>query len=234
MSRAIFDLDAEALEKAAPPSVPFRYLLEFALDGETPGRVLNDEAVRALIPFLRGPGTIVELGGSGDWYKNFIPGQKYEVTNFSGPCDRIVDMTAMPYEDASVDAFLSMFALEHVYDYQVAIDESYRCLKPGGRMLLAVPWMYYYHGAPDDYFRFSVSALDRMLNKFKILKKHSFGNRDLLVCQLFHEKRALGHRSSALVMHMRRLMMLPVLIAGLLRDQQDPVYAITQLYLCEK
>src|SRR3954470_19112666 len=125
MAHAIFDLDSEAIARAAPPRVTLRYMLDFPLDGETPGRVLNDQAMRTLMPFLRGPGTVVELGGAGDWYRNFMPGQNYEITNFVEPCDRIVDMTAMPYADDSVDAFLSMFALEHVYDYQAAIDESY-------------------------------------------------------------------------------------------------------------
>jgi len=143
-------------------------------------------------------------------------------------------MTAMDYADNEVDAFLSMFALEHIYEYQKSIDEAYRSLKPGGRMLLAVPWMYYYHAAPDDFFRFSISALDRMLDRFTILKSFAFGNRDLLVSQLFHEKKALGHRSRQIVMHARRLGALPFLISGLLGNQHDPVYAITTLYLCEK
>lgn len=217
------------------PRVPARYAWEYLRDGETPGRVLNDEAVRAFLPFLEGPGTIVELGAGSDWYRRFAPpGQAYELTNYTEGLDRVVDMTAMPYQDDTVDAFMSMFAMEHVYDFQSAISESWRCLKPKGRMLLAVPFMYYYHGAPDDFFRFTRSALDRMLARFTILRAASFGNRALAVAQFFHEKRVLGSTNPAWKRALFRAFCTPMLLAGLRGDQADPVFAVTHLYLCEK
>jgi SAM-dependent methyltransferase len=217
------------------PRVPMRYAWEYLRDGETPGRVLNDAAVRAFLPFLEGPGTIVELGAGSDWYRRFVePGQAYELTNYVEGFDRVVDMTAMPFADNSVDAFMSMFALEHVYDIHAAIRESHRCLKPKGRMLLAVPFMYYYHGAPDDFFRFTRSALDRMLDGFTTLRAASFGNRALAVAQFFHEKRVLGSTSPAWKRALYRACCLPMLVSGLRGDQHDPVFAVTHLYLCEK
>jgi SAM-dependent methyltransferase len=231
---AAFTLSSDEALQAKGPRVPLSYFIEYVLDGETPGRKLCDEGVKALMPFLCGQGTIVELGGVGDYYKKFAPGQRYEVTNLAQPCDRVIDMTRMDYADNSVDAFLSMFALEHIYDYGAVIEESYRCLKPRGRMLLAVPFLYYYHGAPDDYFRFTDSALDRMLNKFDVLRKFSFGNRNLLLCQLFHEKRACGSKHGWLTRTAYRLLSAPRLLGGLLGNQLDRVYAITHLYLCEK
>ena len=233
--RARFALSSAEAARLPAPRVPLSYALEFLRDGETPGRVLNDVCMHALMPALCGPGTIVELGGAGDYYRNFAPReQPYEVTNVCEPCDRIVDMTSMPYAGDSVDAFMSMFALEHIYDFQAVLDECYRCLKPAGRMLLAVPFMYYYHGAPDDFFRFTASALDRMLARFSVLQRLSFGNRGLIVCQLFHEKRVLGSTRGPLARFALRVMYLPVLLAGLLGDQRQATYAVTHLYLCEK
>jgi ubiquinone/menaquinone biosynthesis C-methylase UbiE len=52
-----------------------------------------------------------------------------------------------------VDAFFTAFALEHIRNYRKAFSEMERALKPGGRMLIVVPFLYYYHGAPDDYVR---------------------------------------------------------------------------------
>jgi len=230
----VFDVTAEQASSTQSPRVPLRYAIEFMLDGETPGRVLNDECMRIMLPCLRGPETIVELGGSGDYYKNFVPGQKFEVTNYEAPCDRIVDMTKMPFESGSIAAFVSMFALEHVYDFHAVIRECLRCLKPGGRLLLAVPFLYYYHGAPDDYFRFTDSALDRMLSGFTVLKKVSLGNRGLLLCQLFHEKRILGSTHGWLLRFMFRAFCLIPLLTGLLGNQRDRRYAITHLYLVQK
>ena len=204
------------------------------MDGETPGRVINDVGMRLLIPFLEGPGTIVELGGTGNYYRNFCkPGQCYEVTNLDSG-DRIVDMTAMTFDDNSVDAFVSMFALEHVYRYEAAINESFRCLKPRGRMLLAVPFMYYFHGAPSDYFRFTRPALDKLLSRFTVLTSLSLGNREMAISQFYHEKRVLGSKHSWPLRAALRLACLPFLAVGLNGEQHDEVFAITHLYLCEK
>lgn len=52
-----------------------------------------------------------------------------------------------------------------------------------------MPFMYYYHGAPDDYFRFTHSAMNEMLSDFRIARGISFGNRSLVVAQFFHKKR---------------------------------------------
>lgn len=234
-NRACFDKPGSELARLASPRVGLRYAWEFLRDGETPGRVINDAGVRVLMLYLEGPGTIFELGGAGDYYRAFArAGQSYEVTNLEQPCDRVVDMTAMCFEDDSVDAFMSMFALEHIYDFQAVIAECFRCLKPGGRLLLAVPFMYYYHAAPDDFFRFTHSALDRMLERFNILKRISFGNRELLVSQFYHEKKVLGSRNPWWLRTALRVVFLPFLVRGLAGNQHDPTFAITQLYLCEK
>lgn len=233
--RATFDRPADEASSISPTRVGLRYVLEFLADGETPGRVLNDHAVRDYMPFIEGPGTIVEIGAATDYYKHFAKaGQKYELTNFDGECDRIVDATNMPYETDSVDAFMSMFVLEHIYDVHSVIEESYRCLKPGGRMLIGVPFLYYYHGAPDDYFRFTHSAMNNLLSKFKIIKGVSFGNRALVVSQFYHEKPVLGSTRSWLGRAAIRVMIAPVLAVGLMGNQNDPIYAVKQLYLCEK
>jgi SAM-dependent methyltransferase len=235
LSQAQFEKRSEDATDILNPRVSLQYIWEYLCDGETPGRAVNDAGVRALLPFLEGEGTILELGGVDDYYRKFSTRhQRYEVTNISPPCDRLLDMTAMNLPENSVDAFMSMFALEHIYDFNAVITESFRCLKPGGRFLLAVPFLYYYHAAPDDFFRFTSSALDIMLNRFDVLKKISFGNRELAVAQFYHEKRQLGSRHSWLTRTALRLFFLPFLIKGVLGDQHDPTFAITQLYLCEK
>jgi SAM-dependent methyltransferase len=216
------------------PRVSLGYVWEFLRDGETPLRVLNDAAVRAFMSFLEGPGTIYELGGAGDYYKAFAaPGQSFVVSNVDDSGDVVIDAASIAMADASVDAFFSIFALEHIYDFQAVVAEVDRCLKPGGRLLLAVPFLYYEHGEPD-FFRFTRGALDTLLSRFKIVKAASFGNRGLLIGQLMHEKRVLGSRRSWATRTLLRLCAAPVVLGGLLGDQHGPVYALGHLYLCEK
>lgn len=67
-----------------------------------------------------------------------------------------------PIEDAAYDAVLFINVLEHLYDYQTPITEAHRVLRPGGRVVSATPFLFRVHGSPDDYFRYSKSALMRM------------------------------------------------------------------------
>ena len=50
------------------------------------------------------------------------------------------DVTALGFPDASHDIVISCDVLEHVADYQAALNEIARVLKPGGRLLLTVPF----------------------------------------------------------------------------------------------
>lgn len=50
------------------------------------------------------------------------------------------DMTKLSFESESLDKIISFDCLEHIPNYQAAIQESYRSLKPGGRMLCSFPF----------------------------------------------------------------------------------------------
>jgi SAM-dependent methyltransferase len=73
-----------------------------------------------------------------------------------------VDMTAMPYTDASFDVIVHSDTLEHVPDPVQGLRECYRVLKPGGFLFYTVPAVIgrssrsrdglepSYHGTPGD------------------------------------------------------------------------------------
>ena len=66
--------------------------------------------------------------------------------------------------------------MEHVENPLVAVQEIRRVLKPGGRCLLYVPFLYYYHaelGYYQDYWRFSHDALKLLLKDFSTVEIQS-------------------------------------------------------------
>jgi SAM-dependent methyltransferase len=66
------------------------------------------------------------------------------------------DMTKrLPVDDSSFDTVFCCSVLEHVENPAAAMSELARVLKPGGILILSVPFRYYLHGAPADYFRFT-------------------------------------------------------------------------------
>ena len=70
---------------------------------------------------------------------------------------------SIPIPSESQDFVLAMNVLEHVFHYKTCIQESYRVLKTGGNIIGVVPFLKGYHPDPDDYFRFTASAINRIL-----------------------------------------------------------------------
>ena len=86
-----------------------------------------------------------------------------------------VDITNIPKADNSVDCLVADQVLEHVVDPQLAIDEVYRVLKPGGVTIITTCLMNPIHYAsaideennvPEDYWRFTPGGLRILLKKF--------------------------------------------------------------------
>jgi SAM-dependent methyltransferase len=228
-----FFMPEAEIKNISAPELPFKFLWEFLRDGRTPARAMTDDAMRKLLPALEGDGRIIELGAGGDYYKRFVRlGQKYETSNLSGGCDWVLDMTDIQLPDESVDALVSVFALEHLFDFESVLREQHRVLKPGGRLLLVVPFLYYYHAAPDDYFRFSASALDKLLSPYSVLLRQPIGGRWLLFSDFLHEKKIMGSCLGFFSRLLLRVVAFPFLALAL--KQNDPQYALGFAFLCEK
>src|SRR5882757_3118577 len=68
-----------------------------------------------------------------------------------------------PVEDASVDLAFATETLEHVDDPAQFLSEAYRVLRPGGRLILTVPFAARWHFVPYDYWRYTPTSLDLLL-----------------------------------------------------------------------
>lgn len=65
----------------------------------------------------------------------------------------------IPLPDRSADTVLCTDVLEHIRRPEFFMAEVSRILKPGGKLILTVPFFYWVHEAPYDYFRYTRFAL---------------------------------------------------------------------------
>jgi SAM-dependent methyltransferase len=113
-------------------------------------------------------GAILDVGGSKkSGYHELIKGDHTITTgniDASYGADIIFDaQEPWPYEAGSFDGVLLVNLLEHLYHYEVAIEESFRVLKPGGKIVVVVPFFFPAHPSPHDYWRFTGEALAKIL-----------------------------------------------------------------------
>ena len=83
----------------------------------------------------------------------------------------------LPLESAQFDTIVISEVLEHIADPELTWAEMTRLLKPGGKLILSVPFLYRIHEAPHDYYRYTEFALRRFAekNKLAIREFHAFG-----------------------------------------------------------
>ena len=73
--------------------------------------------------------------------------------------DVIADAHRLPFAEASLSGVLCEVVLEHVAEPQRVIAETWRVLRPGGRCFFIVPFLFPFHGQPNDYKRWSREGL---------------------------------------------------------------------------
>lgn len=85
---------------------------------------------------------------------------------FEGPeVDMVYDGKHIPFPDNSFDAILCTQVMEHAEDAEQVRNEIARVLKPGGTLILTVPFTYNEHSAPYDFRRFSRYGVVRFFEK---------------------------------------------------------------------
>ena len=72
-----------------------------------------------------------------------------------GPVDVFGTTLALPFADRSFDTVVSFETLEHVADSRTMLAELTRVVKPHGRVILSVPFLWGEHCQPHDYVRFT-------------------------------------------------------------------------------
>jgi SAM-dependent methyltransferase len=105
-----------------------------------------------------------------------------------GVAEDFYDGTRFPYQNSCFDSALCNQVLEHVFNPNEFLSEINRVLKPGGKLLLTVPFVWDEHEQPYDYARYSSFGLKSLLEKhgFEIIKHHKSVNDFGVIVQLLN------------------------------------------------
>lgn len=77
--------------------------------------------------------------------------------------DQKLDLTKpLPFESATFDTILLTDVLEHIPEPLNLMNEISRLLRPGGKLILGVPFLYCLHEVPHDYYRYTEFALQHL------------------------------------------------------------------------
>jgi SAM-dependent methyltransferase len=133
------------------------------------------------------PDPIVEFGslqvepGQDADLRPLFPGRSYTGTDMrEGPgVDRVEDLRSLTLADGEVGTAICLETLEHCADPPTACRELARVVADGGVCIVSTPLLLGIHAHPEDYFRFTPSALESMLGGFDDVWVGSFGAPEL-------------------------------------------------------
>jgi SAM-dependent methyltransferase len=120
-------------------------------------------------------GKVVDVGCGAQPYRSLLPpGTTYvglDVDDaeahfgYAVPDTILFDGGRWPDATRDADLVLCTEALEHVLDPRRLLAEAHAALRPGGRILLTVPFAARWHFVPHDYWRFTPSSLKHLLSE---------------------------------------------------------------------
>jgi SAM-dependent methyltransferase len=140
---------------------------------------LVDLQLATIVRFLRPalaqlpPGTVLDVGAGQAPWRGWLPAHcQYTGLDVANAGDfgmsRGADITyydgkTMPFASGSFDTALCVEVLEHAPEPDALMAEIARVLKPGGQLLMTVPWSARRHHIPYDFHRFTRERLQTML-----------------------------------------------------------------------
>jgi SAM-dependent methyltransferase len=126
------------------------------------------EHLREFFPQLRGE--VLDVGCGSKPYRELIPAGRYVGMEMDTPrtrasfaADVYYDGRTFPQADATFDGVLCSQVFEHVFTPAEFLAEIHRVLRPGGRLVLTVPFVWDEHEQPHDFARYSSFGLRALL-----------------------------------------------------------------------
>ena len=140
-------------------------------------------------------GKLLDVGCGTKPYQSLFKVDEYIGLEYDTPhCRRLgiaeyfYEGNSFPFENASFDSILCNQVLEHVFNPDEFLTEIHRVMKPSGKLLLTVPFVWDEHEQPHDYSRYSSFGLAHLFKKngFEIVKHYKLSADFSVLAQLLN------------------------------------------------
>jgi len=150
--------------------------------GPTFSRRGLDEKLETILSGLDA-GRVLDLGSKRAPYRRWIRAERFETLDIlpDGEPDVVGDAHRLPLRAGVYDTVIATQVLEHCHTPQQVVDEIHRVLRPGGSLVVSVPFVYVIHADPHDYWRFTEYALRHILREFADVEVQAWGNRATII-----------------------------------------------------
>jgi SAM-dependent methyltransferase len=143
---------------------------------------------RAIVESFELPEPIIEIGsyqvpGQENIanLRELFPGKHYLGMDMrAGPgVDVVANVEKLPQKGASVGTIFALNTFEHVRCFWRGFEEIHRVLRPDGVLVVSCPFFFRIHNHPDDYWRFTPSAFETLLENYpsKVIGWHGARHR---------------------------------------------------------
>jgi SAM-dependent methyltransferase len=110
-------------------------------------------------------GRVLELGSTSSTVSVFQYGLlvRSNITPSVAP-DVCFDIeNGFPFHESVFDVVVALNVLEHIFEQTGCLREAHRVLRPGGELIVAIPFLYRIHPSPEDYHRLTATSLIRLV-----------------------------------------------------------------------
>jgi SAM-dependent methyltransferase len=133
-------------------------------------KAINDK-IRRRLPDLSG--VVIDLGcGTRPFEADILRhaarylGVDWGSTLHGNRADVVADLNApLPLDDSCADHVVSFEVLEHLAEPRTMLGEAFRILRKRGQLTLSVPFQWWVHEQPWDYYRYTRYGLEYMLQR---------------------------------------------------------------------
>lgn len=125
-----------------------------------------------------------------DWPKTLHDRSKVDVFG---------DVSRLPFGEHSFDVILCTEVLEHVRDPMATLLEFFRVLRPGGSLVVSVPFLYQIHEQPYDFYRYTYFGLRHLFLQSGFVIEKLLARGDMVSVSLYFFRKTAARLVSKLI-----------------------------------